>query len=559
MKNIFQILFLFLLINGINENHLVGQSFIQEYSSRLPSLTLKLSQGHQSAVSAADFSPDGSLLATVSIDGVVKVWESSSGRELYDFEGYGDIWDESHSIVFSKDGTYLLNISGSGEELFVWDLSIGESINPDTSSMMLERRAGFYSVTLKNPNEGKTNTHHFAQKSTSEKSNKLSPDSTLEMMFGYSELYLLATESRDTLWNILWNEDFSISPCPLSDLFDATFSPCGNYIGAVCWHSGIVVYDIRDRSIFRKFWFSEFYEDEDFNYAESTSGGRKVTFSPDGNYILGFDRYNTVLWEIESGNVIFRDKNSIPNIAIFSPSGEMVLTASTDGGLSLYSIIGGHEIRRLCPINGKIIFGKLLSNGFDIYFSKEYHQGPYVRYIWDIIKGELSFVYRTYDIVDEIDSLSYHSDRFTVLTDNQQDYSVIEIHSGIEYFTFNKSSHSFLISQYSIDPFYSYSDSILVVFGNDRIEFYNFIDNKKLYTLYLLGEGEYLVVDEHYRFDGSPNARQLLYFVCGLEIIGLNQLKDSLYVPGLASKILKGEDINFPKLSELEICDVLVD
>jgi hypothetical protein len=79
---------------------------------------------------------------------------------------------------------------------------------------------------------------------------------------------------------------------------------------------------------------------------------------------------------------------------------------------------------------------------------------------------------------------------------------------------------------------------------------------KNLYTRLQLKDGDWLIYDEHYRYDGSPGARKKLYFVCGLEVIELNQLKDALYVPGLASKIMNGEDINFPKLSDLEICDV---
>ncbi len=80
---------------------------------------------------------------------------------------------------------------------------------------------------------------------------------------------------------------------------------------------------------------------------------------------------------------------------------------------------------------------------------------------------------------------------------------------------------------------------------------------KILYTRLQLENNDWLVYDEDYRFDGSHGAIEKLYFTCGLEIIELGQMKDALYVPGLAEKIINGEDINYPKLSEIDICGAL--
>jgi WD40 repeat protein len=80
---------------------------------------------------------------------------------------------------------------------------------------------------------------------------------------------------------------------------------------------------------------------------------------------------------------------------------------------------------------------------------------------------------------------------------------------------------------------------------------------KILYTRLQLENNDWLIYDEDYRFDGSAGAIEKLYFTCGLEIIELGQMKDALYVPGLAEKIVNGEDINYPKLSEIDICGAL--
>ena len=65
---------------------------------------------------------------------------------------------------------------------------------------------------------------------------------------------------------------------------------------------------------------------------------------------------------------------------------------------------------------------------------------------------------------------------------------------------------------------------------------------------------DYLIVDKDYHYDGTPAARKLLYYTCGTEVIELQQLKDKLWVPDLSERINKGEKINSPALSDLNIC-----
>jgi WD40 repeat protein len=69
--------------------------------------------------------------------------------------------------------------------------------------------------------------------------------------------------------------------------------------------------------------------------------------------------------------------------------------------------------------------------------------------------------------------------------------------------------------------------------------------------------GQYLLYDDFGRFEGTEKGRDKIYLSCGLEIIELAQLKDALYVPGLVEKIMSGQPIQYPKLSDLEICGTL--
>jgi DNA repair exonuclease SbcCD nuclease subunit len=80
---------------------------------------------------------------------------------------------------------------------------------------------------------------------------------------------------------------------------------------------------------------------------------------------------------------------------------------------------------------------------------------------------------------------------------------------------------------------------------------------KPFYTRLQLEGNDWLVYDEHYRFDGTQGAIDQLYFVCGLEVVELNQVKDSLRVHNLVQRIMNGENLDhITKLSDLNICGV---
>ncbi len=98
---------------------------------------------------------------------------------------------------------------------------------------------------------------------------------------------------------------------------------------------------------------------------------------------------------------------------------------------------------------------------------------------------------------------------------------------------------------------------ILTASNDNTAKIWEVASGKMLYTQLQLLNNDWLIYDENYRYDGSEGARELLYFVCGIEVIDLAQMKDALYVPGLAEKIMNGQDINYPKLSDLDICGEL--
>ena len=81
--------------------------------------------------------------------------------------------------------------------------------------------------------------------------------------------------------------------------------------------------------------------------------------------------------------------------------------------------------------------------------------------------------------------------------------------------------------------------------------------NCLVFSIIITEGNNYLFVDNESRYDGSKGAIDELYFLCGLEIIELNQVKDSLFVPHLVMRILQGDEMkNLVTLKKLNICGI---
>jgi WD40 repeat protein len=76
-------------------------------------------QGHNGNVFGTAFSTNGTLLASSGDDGMVRLWDIETGRELRSLRHGG----EGLAVAFSPDGTLLA--SGSYDhQVYVWGIPI---------------------------------------------------------------------------------------------------------------------------------------------------------------------------------------------------------------------------------------------------------------------------------------------------------------------------------------------------------------------------------------------------------------------------------------------------
>ena len=76
------------------------------------------------SVNSIQFSPDGTTVASASVDETIRIWDVHSGEHLQAFEGHtGGV----NYIMFSRNGSWL--VSGSSDETIrIWDVRTGEHL-----------------------------------------------------------------------------------------------------------------------------------------------------------------------------------------------------------------------------------------------------------------------------------------------------------------------------------------------------------------------------------------------------------------------------------------------
>jgi WD40 repeat protein len=80
---------------------------------------------HTDTIWSIAYSPDGTRFATASQDGTAKVWEASSGKEIFTFNVLAD--GGVNWLVFSNDGKRIASASGDGQAQ-VWDATTGRKL-----------------------------------------------------------------------------------------------------------------------------------------------------------------------------------------------------------------------------------------------------------------------------------------------------------------------------------------------------------------------------------------------------------------------------------------------
>ncbi|MDA2803785.1 WD40 repeat domain-containing serine/threonine protein kinase [Nocardiopsis suaedae] len=248
---------------------------------------LTIDTGHATSVGPLAFSPDGNVLATVSLDSSVRVWDTVTGERVTVARGE-DLW--MSDVAFAPDGTTLA-VTGYSEQG-------GMVMLRDTESW----RVG--DAMIRAP-EDDYPVNGLAY----------SPDGST-----------LATTSSDRdvsvrLWDIGTGEEIRPLPGEGSESFAVEFSPDGDIL-ATGGPQGM------------ELWDTDTWEKRStVGHAESVLF---VVFSPDGSTVAtvsGGSDSTIRLWDTATGERIASlDHEHATTSATFSPDGAVLATGTATGG-----------------------------------------------------------------------------------------------------------------------------------------------------------------------------------------------------------------------------------
>ena len=92
---------------------------VKEAQLPAPAETAMTLKGHTGEVLSVSFNPDGTRIASGSIDNTIRLWGASTGEELRTLKGHTGY---AHSVSFSPDGKRIASGSSDGI-ISLWDVT----------------------------------------------------------------------------------------------------------------------------------------------------------------------------------------------------------------------------------------------------------------------------------------------------------------------------------------------------------------------------------------------------------------------------------------------------
>ena len=298
----------------------------------------------------AEFSPDGSQVLVVLVDGSARLLDSRTGSRVHDFSSE----DRFDQMRFSSDSKRLISVSGAGTTS-LWDAASGKKlrdiqadengsiVSPNAAHVLLWRNSK--TLVLQGAETGhifQTLVHQGAAVDA-----VFSPDSA-HIFTVFKAPLAPSGDARQNI-GVLWDTGTGkrLRQIELDDDFTyATFSSDGTrlvtYFGYANpdMDSKAVLWDVMNGKQIREFsWVT-----------------REIGFSPDGSKIYSIDDGHVVrLWDPNTGREImtFPHDREIEHVQV-SNDGRQLITVSEnsflESNVTLWDVASGEEVNVLADI-----------------------------------------------------------------------------------------------------------------------------------------------------------------------------------------------------------------
>ncbi len=266
--------------------------------------------GHTAAVNGVAFSPDGKRVATASNDGTAKVWDATTGKELFTLKGHtGPVT----SITYRPDGKHIATSSEDGT-VRLWDPATGQELltiraHTDQIRRVVYSRDGKRLVTAGG---------RFMQAASSDQTAKVWDADTGQLLFTFTG------HTKNVL-------------C-------VAFSPDGTRVASSGDEEVAQVWDANTGQVYLRL----------VGHSRQING---ISFSPDGKRIVttGIDR-TIRIWDANTGQQLLTlyGHTALVIAAVFNRDGTRLYSASLDGTAKVWDTNTGQLLFTLAGHTGPV-------------------------------------------------------------------------------------------------------------------------------------------------------------------------------------------------------------